>query len=321
VTLRAYLRVLRFCDSVYEHNFFQRAAQSLVRMYVHLYDFPPSDGNDESQDFDGMNAADRKKAKAVARKKKKETEKKQQQQQQKEEEEEKAAEPAQENGGGTAKNGKSDPDPAGLTYMKKDPLEEAHKFSQMLSRYSPDVIESWLGCYDVAVRRKKPLMAMRACLQGQRLCPARMMTRIIDFVQTQHKCGEDSIPDAAKLVLMEEMPCLTKGHDSLQSYVNVVAGEVLADPKSALDERIGIAQGLLVFDAQSPASVLERCLVGSELTARKVTVETIQQAVSLVKHYKVSGRAMEWTTSMLQLFPDAGRTIPRTKLLVAGPAP
>jgi NMDA receptor-regulated protein 1 len=313
VTLRAYLRVLRFCDAVYEHSFFERAAQSLVRMYVHLYDYPPSDDNDFSQDFDNMNSADRKKAKALARKKKKETEKKQQQQQQVEEEKSEHSE----NGGGATKNGKTDPDPAGLTYMKKDPLEEAHKFSQMLSRYSPDVIESWSGCYDVAVRRKKPLMAMRACLQGQRLCPARMMTRIIDFLQTQHKCGDDSIPDAAKLVLKEEMPRLTMGHDSLQSYVNAVAAEVLADPKSALDERIGVAQALLVFDPESATSVFERCLVGSELAARKVTVETIQQAVALVKHYKVSGKAMEWATSMLEVYPDAGRRIPRTKRLVS----
>jgi NMDA receptor-regulated protein 1 len=313
VTLRAYLRVLRFCDAVYEHAFFERAAQSLVRMYVHLYDYPPSDGNDFSQDFDNMNSADRKKAKAVARKKKKETEKKQQQQQQVEEEKSEHSE----NGGGATKNGKTDPDPAGLTYMKKDPLEEAHKFSQMLSRYSPDAIESWSGCYDVAVRRKKPLMAMRACLQGQRLCPALMMVRIIDFLQTQHKCGDDSIPDAAKLVLKEEMSRLTMGYDSLQSYVNAVSAEVLADPKSALDERIGIAQALLVFDPQSATSVFERCLVGSELAARKVTVETIQQAVALVKHYKVSGKAMEWATSMLQVYPDAGRRIPRTKRLVS----
>lgn len=304
MTLRAYLRVLRFCDAVYEHSFFQTAARSLVRIYIHLHDFPIGEVDDTPQDFDQMNAADRKKAKAIARKKKKK---------QKEED----ATETSENGGNT-KNGKAaDPDPAGLTLLKMDALSEAHKYSEMMARYAPNDIESWLCVYDVAIRRKKPLMALRACIQGQRLCPERMLSRIIDFVQAKHACGDEAVPDAAKIVVEEELPKLTIGHASVEDYANALAAKVLADPKTALDKRIGLAQGLLVFPAQKSEPILERCLVGAEQTARNVTVETVQQAIWLVKHHQGSEKCMDWASSMLQLYPDAGRRIPRTKHLVA----
>jgi hypothetical protein len=96
---------------------------------LYLFENPPTDESEEP-DYSKMNAAERKKAKAVARKKKKVAEKKEA------EEEEKEAEAA--NGNNKKQNQKGgkpavvEQDPFGKELLKKDPLEEAKKYSSIV---------------------------------------------------------------------------------------------------------------------------------------------------------------------------------------------
>jgi N-alpha-acetyltransferase 15/16, NatA auxiliary subunit len=66
VTLRAYVSVLRFEDHVHGQQFFCQAAAGIIRIYLMLFD-NPSNNESEGTDYSKMTAADRKKAKAIAR--------------------------------------------------------------------------------------------------------------------------------------------------------------------------------------------------------------------------------------------------------------
>jgi peptide alpha-N-acetyltransferase len=172
VTLRAYVDVLRFEDELLGEDYYGRAASGIIRIFVHLYDQPRETDEDEEPDYSAMSAAEKKKAKAVARKKKKAAEKKaaEEVERRKKQEEEAAANLAAENGSkkkGVNKPGKpaiTDADPEGLDFLKRDPLEEAAKLSSALARHAPKRFETWMIQYDVAIRRKKGLLALQVSL-------------------------------------------------------------------------------------------------------------------------------------------------------------
>lgn len=163
VTLRAYTAVLRYEDTLWGQAYYGEAAEGIIRVYLHLHDNPEITKEDEEPDYSKMNAAERKKAKAVQRKKKKAAEKKAAEEAQKQKAKEAAYE--QENGGKKSNKSKDaaleDPDPAGKELLKMDFLEEAKKYSAILSKYAPKNIRTWLLQYDVAIRRKKSLMALQ----------------------------------------------------------------------------------------------------------------------------------------------------------------
>lgn len=161
VTLRAYLDVLRYEDHIWGEEYYRRAAESIIRIYLHLYDNPSIAAGEQEPDYSKMTAAQKKKAKAVARKKKKAAEKKAEETAEKQKELE-----AKENGN-KAKKGTSeaekDTDPDGKELMLKDPLEEANKYSVMLAAHAPGQLSTWMLRYDVAIRRGKALIAMQVC--------------------------------------------------------------------------------------------------------------------------------------------------------------
>ena len=167
VTMRAYTRVLRWEDELWSQQYYGRAAQGIVGIYLHLHDNPSITAEEEEPDYSKMTAAARKKAKAIARKKKKMAEKKANEE--KERREKEAAEAAaKENQGNNNKNNNQrkrpvvvDEDPNGEELLKKKPLEECKKYSSILSQYAPKRMSTWWIQYDVAIRRGKVLMALQ----------------------------------------------------------------------------------------------------------------------------------------------------------------
>ena len=161
VTLRAYLDVLRYEDHVWGEPYYRQAAESTIRIYLHLYDNPSITAGEKEPDYSKMTAAEKKKAKAVARKKKKAAEKKATEASDKQKEKEQEA---KENGN-KAKKGQQDAvqdtDPDGKELLKKDPLDEANKYSAVLAAHAPNQLSTWMRRYDVAIRRKKALIAMQ----------------------------------------------------------------------------------------------------------------------------------------------------------------
>lgn len=161
VTLRAYVDVLRFEDKINGHEFYLKAAEGIIKVYLFLFDNPTSaNGVADEPDYSIMTAAERKKAKAAARRKKKNTEK----------EAALVATTAQQSSksdGSDGQQGKNsspavvDEDPNGELLLKRDPIEEAKKYTNILVNHAPKSLMTWILQYDVSIRRNKLLMALQ----------------------------------------------------------------------------------------------------------------------------------------------------------------
>lgn len=203
VTLRAYVDVLRFEDELLGEEYYGRAASGIIRIFLHLYDKPPDADEDEEPDYSNMNAAEKKKAKAVARKKKKAAEKKaaEDAERRKKLEEESTANLSAENGSkkkGVNKPGKiavADADPEGLEFLKRDPLEEASKLAATLAMQAPKRFSTWMMQYDVAIRRRKGLLALQvsSCYLHRRGRGCNMTNNIPYLLSIHRRCSKQEL--------------------------------------------------------------------------------------------------------------------------------
>jgi peptide alpha-N-acetyltransferase len=176
------VNVLRFEDKLYGEPYYCEAAAGIIRIYLHLFENPSIDESAEP-DYSNMNAAERRKPRRspveedVAAKKEVQ-----------EEEKEKEAVIAA-NGDNKKENQKGgkpaivEEDPFGKELLKKDPLEEAKKYSSILASYAPKTLETWILHYDVSIRRKKPLMALQALHKARSIDPesCELFSRVVDF--------------------------------------------------------------------------------------------------------------------------------------------
>jgi len=297
VTLRAYIDVLQFEDDLWGLENYARAAEGISRLYLHLYDNPDLTKEDEEPDYASMTAAQRKKAKAIARKKKKAAEKKA--------EEEKAAaveaqKAAQKKG---IKAPVMDEDPNGETLLKKDPLEEAKKFSAILSRSAPRRISTWLLQYDVAMRRKKPLLAMQALFKGRAIDAqsGELFVRIADFAE--NAAPEADSHEAAKEVLNSELPRLLNGKD-VCSFVQDAAASAKSDPLTDLSLRVAIASAMVKTKAGSSSDAAS-LIVDQGLDGRGVSVKTVKAALDCLTEFgdEASAAKTKWIEAVKARFP------------------
>lgn len=296
VTLRAYVDVLRFEDELYGQKYFCQAAAGLIRTYLHLIDNPIKDQSDEP-DYSQMSAAERKKAKAIARKKKKATEKKE--------------EKAEENGGAkksaAAKGGKNsfvDEDPLGEEYLKKDPIEEAKKYSSMLVQYAPKNIETWILQYDVAVRRKKALMALQALHKARAIEPmnSELFTRIVEFAGMVDTFKD--FPDAVRIVLVDETPPLLNGK-SVSAFLQDSLTGALADTTCPLPYRTAVAKSLVDKKIASVADAAKLITKTDLRACRGVSADSCRNALTALKSFgnEAEGSTREWIASVKDRFP------------------
>lgn len=165
--IRAYIDMIRWEDSLREHPFFSRAAISAASTYVRMFDNPSlSKGslvNGINGDLDKLDKAERKKAQKKARK-----------EQEKKEHEEAERKDVKKTAGfgpdGELK--KEDKDPNGQKLLETtDPLGDAMKFLTPLLEYSPKTIEAQQIGFEVFLRRKKYLLALRCLLTSHRIDP------------------------------------------------------------------------------------------------------------------------------------------------------
>lgn len=197
--------VLRYEDHVWGDDYYRRAAESTIRIYLHLYDNPSITAGEQEPDYSGMTAAQKKKAKAVARKKKKAAEKKAAEAAEKQNEQE-----PKENGNKSSKKNQpevvKDTDPDGLELLKKDPLEEANKYSSMLALHAPNELSTWILRYDVAIRRGKALIAM----QVRRSFRCDCFRRFSSVASQSHLCSSFRCRPCSKhaLLMLKAANCL-----------------------------------------------------------------------------------------------------------------
>jgi N-alpha-acetyltransferase 15/16, NatA auxiliary subunit len=272
VTLRSYVSLLRFEDEVYGQSYFCEAAGGIIRIYLHLYDHPVQD-EDEEPDYTKMNAAEKKKAKAIARKKKKASEKKEAELQSKKEDNgnQKGIKPAV-----------TEEDPFGKQYLKKEPLEEAKKLSAMLTKYAPNKLETWILQYDVAIRRKKALMALQSLFKAKAIDPycSDVFSRIVDF---GNRMNTFELTDAVKTVVTEDAPKLVNCKTVLE-YIGEVKSKIMQNAETDLPLRTEVAKALVQI---GNGSVDEACsiIVDGGMDSRRVSLSTCREAYDVLTSF------------------------------------
>lgn len=164
--IRAYIDMVRWEDRLKEHPFFSTMAISATQAYILLSDNPDlvhgpiMDGANGTSKSGESTAADRKKALKKA--------KREQEKLEKAEADKKAAlkasKPTPKAEEGETK--KEDPDPFGKTLLEtKEPLKDAMKFLGPLLEFSPENVEAQEVGFEVYLRRRKYLLAVKSLLK------------------------------------------------------------------------------------------------------------------------------------------------------------
>ncbi|EPS36740.1 hypothetical protein H072_9699 [Dactylellina haptotyla CBS 200.50] len=166
--IRAYIEMVRWEDSLWSHPFFRRAAINAIKIYLLLNDKPHlahgslANGNGEDAvDFESLSTADRKKAMKKA---------KREAQKQEKAAAEAAAKAKDERKGGEEK--KQDDDPLGAKLAQTtEPLEKALMWLKPLLELSPSFLEGQTAGFDIYMKRKKYLLALKCLLASHNIAP------------------------------------------------------------------------------------------------------------------------------------------------------
>ncbi|KAI4280349.1 MAG: hypothetical protein L6R38_004532 [Xanthoria sp. 2 TBL-2021] len=160
--IRAYIDMVKWQDHLREHPFFSRAAICAVQIYVRLFDNPQL--RDES--LNGMNGSLDKMSPSEVKKAQKKARKAREKQEQADFEKADAKKTAGAGVDGESK--KEDKDPKGAKLVgTAEPLVEAMKFLSPLLEFSPRNIAAQQVGFEVFLRRKKYISALR-CLFAAR---------------------------------------------------------------------------------------------------------------------------------------------------------
>eukprot|EP00980_Cylindrotheca_fusiformis_P005774 scaffold1203_cov117-Cylindrotheca_fusiformis.AAC.13 len=295
VTLRAYTEVLKFEDSLWAEDYYFRAASGIIKIYLHLYDNPSTTKEAAEPDYSKMNAAERKKAKAVARKKKKQAEKKEAERQKKE-----GSNTDKGDQNNDVKKSDLDEDPLGEELAKMDPLEEARKYSAVLSKHCKTTLETWALQYDVSVRRKKWLLALQALFKMHSLAPthAEFFSRLVDFA-LQFPSSEGQ-PDAVKLVITQESSNLLN-RKSVADYISEAAEQAKSNRRTSLPLRTAIAEAMVKTNPSS-VNAASALVVDGGIDGTDVSVESCRKALAVLKGFR-SASVEKWQSTVLGRFP------------------
>ncbi|KAH7310418.1 NMDA receptor-regulated protein 1-domain-containing protein [Stachybotrys elegans] len=156
--IRAYVDTIRWEDHIRDHPFYSRAALDAIYLYLKMADKPTANG---------INGEDDENEDALAKKKAAKKAKKEQQRLEREAAERQAKQdPNKASATGEVK--KKDEDPLGLKLAATtDPLGDAMKFLGPLLQAAPKSIEAQLAGFEVYIRRKKYVLALR-CFNAAR---------------------------------------------------------------------------------------------------------------------------------------------------------
>jgi hypothetical protein len=305
VTLRAYTEVLRFEDQLWGEQYYFTAAKGIIGVYLHLYDNPAIMEKQKEPDYSQMNAAQRKKEKAVARKKKIQAEKKEAERLAKEAEANEESEEKDENGG-QKKKGKSSPvdeDPNGKELLMKDPLEEAKNYSSILAKYAPKRFETWTSQYDVSIRRKKLLLALQAIFKMRCIDPenSEYFARLVDFALKLPTFGD--IPDSVRSVATEESAALLN-QKSVGDFVSGAADHARQGNQASLTTRVAIAHALVKTNPSSVKAAAS-LIVDGGLSSRGASVDNCRSALNALKEFGADAQEAKnkWIVAVKERFP------------------
>ncbi|KAL8988505.1 MAG: hypothetical protein Q9177_002434 [Variospora cf. flavescens] len=266
--IRAYMDMLRWEDHLREHPYFSRAAISAIRIYLRLFDGPKMNGVNGEHKDGGAN--ERKKAQKKARKA-------QEKQEQIHAEKKDAKKTAGTGAGADGEVKKEDTDPQGITLAQTtEPLVDAMKFLTPLLEYSPKNIEAQHVGFDVFIRRRKYLLALRCLLAARSIDSSHPLSyeQTIRLRHTLQSLPEPLPPQISEALEGEFSPLIPPdadlsklnshfldGHSDSAAHVRAfLRTRQLLDPKSADENQKDVIRTLAL-----PLVSLEDAVSGLEL--------------------------------------------------------
>ncbi|XP_024374282.1 N-terminal acetyltransferase A complex auxiliary subunit NAA15 isoform X1 [Physcomitrium patens] len=313
MTLRAYIRMLRFQDHLHSHRFFFRAATSAIRCYIKLHDSPPKAVAEEQEAvIAGLPAAERKKMRQKLRKAEAKAKK---------EAEEKAKEEIA--AVVTSKGGKkathvsrpvdTDPDGDKLLHVE-DPLSEALKYLRLLQEHSADALETHLLAFEVYFRKGKKLLALQAVKKQLVLDPSspdvhRCLIRLFESLDKQPKPDSHADEIIHNVIAMERASLKELGSKSLLD----VNRDFLEAHGDSLKHRAAAAEISLLLSPEAKSEAIKIVEDSSEDHASSSGVPpaksgwllkdcvAVHQLLEI--SFKDAAAASRWSARCAELFP------------------
>ncbi|KAK2732434.1 hypothetical protein FQN57_002908 [Myotisia sp. PD_48] len=211
--IRAYVDMIRWENHLRKHPYYNRAALGAIKAYLLLYDEPELAHGPIPNGKDGasLDANDRKKVLKKARKEQQKLEKAEKMKTQK---------AAAAGINGDAK--KEDTDPLGQNLAHTlEPLKEAKKFLTPLLEHSPTNIDVQTTGFEISIRRKRYLLALKCLLSIYAIDPANptLHTQIIRFRQIFDKdLSELPLPPDFVNILEEEFESILPKATNLKKW-------------------------------------------------------------------------------------------------------
>jgi len=201
-TLKTYVAMLRMQERLFSHKFYRRAAKDAIKIYVELFDMHargegPKKKADEEDPEAGLSAEQKR---ALKHKKKRETAKV----------EAEAAKKAKEAGKDPTKAPKKvDEDPEGEKLLEKDPMEEACKLVQVLTKYCWQDPATHILVYECMSRQGKLLHCLQALIKlweltGKSMSNYKIIAPLAHFCFVA-KIDEPRMNSAVQEVVMTEL--------------------------------------------------------------------------------------------------------------------
>lgn len=286
-TLRAYVDILAMQDDVYSHKFYQRACRGALTIFLHLLDEP--------EDIDGLghlSSLERKKERAK-RKKLKQRESKAEEEREKERQEEAKRFGGGAGGGGAASSKDADEvkdtDPQGESLLQKNFLAEATAWcSRLSSRISICDPETQALVAEVALRRGKPVLAVRAAACGLRKAPMNPALLPV-FVKTVRRArgmkgkgpmAPFTMHEHVAAVVEEEISDILGGAD-LAAFVSAFVSEARL-PGASLTLKIGAARCISIMDPSAAGKQAAAALFEGEEPWQGNNA-TLSEAINVIK--------------------------------------
>ncbi|KAF1816992.1 NMDA receptor-regulated protein 1 [Eremomyces bilateralis CBS 781.70] len=273
--IRSYIDLIHWEDRLRDHPFYASAAISAIAIYITIADNPHlAQANGVPKDLDTMDAGERKKALKKAKKEQEKLEA-----ERVDREKKAAAKKAGTGGDGEAK--KEDTDPLGLKLVQTpEPLEEAQKLLTPLLLLTPKSMDAQNIGFEVFIRKRKYLLAMKALVAAHKLDPehATLHEQLIRMRRTL-----DDLPaplSAPTAAVMKEVSTILPASDSLASFNDAF----LAKHKDSVTH---VQSALRVRALLDPTSKMqnEKALVAT-LELPSITMKDAQGALSILSEWK-----------------------------------
>ncbi|CAE6477374.1 unnamed protein product [Rhizoctonia solani] len=276
-TLNIYTDTIRWEDRIREHNAYRKAAVEAVKIYIRLHDDPSLVAACTPKLTSEEKKAKAKAVKAASKEPKKSNNAK----------EEEIPPP-------------KDDDPDGLKLLSQaNPIEQALKLLRPLEALQVQDVDVWLMVYDVAIRRKKYLQAMKALNLIKKLSPDHheLHWRVVDFrLQTASETALDASVKAAIDQSLNELIPLQQSPEAFNTqYLQRVSTPVA---------KFGSALAALKIHGAEPGQAEAEGLIFQVLHPEaKASIQDLLEGVNLLQDVVKSKRVDEFRAEGQKLHP------------------